>query len=143
MPNHNLELLNSLYQAASMGTSSINAILPKVDNTKLKDELKKQLDTYHTECCDIREYIYSEKAEPKDVSSLAKAYADAGIFVSTMVNSTPSHIAEMMIEGTNMGIIDIRKSMNNSTSASSEIKQKAEKMLKTEEKYIENLKEYL
>lgn len=45
MPNQN-KLFDALYQNAEMGTSSIKQIFPKVSDTKLKNELRKQLANY-------------------------------------------------------------------------------------------------
>ena len=143
MPNNNLRLLNTLYQTATMGTSSINHILDKIDNTSFRQELKDQLEMYHDECHELREDIYAEHAEPKDVSAMVKACADMGITFHILMDDTPSNIAKMIIQGTNMGIISIREALNEASSASPEIKRKAEKMMKAEQKYIERIKPYL
>ena len=143
MQNQDLELLNSLYKNASMGTTSINTILPKVEDPQLKGELQAQLNNYSTECQDLKQKIQMQNEEPKEIGNLSKFYADAGIMMSTMMNSAPSHIAEMMIQGTNMGVIEITKNLNADKNITPEIKSQAEDMLKKEQQYIDKLKAYL
>lgn len=143
MPNQNIDILNSIYKNASMGTQAIQKVLPKVKNPKMKQELKCQRNHYHSICQDIRTQIYDLNAEPQDINSMIKLYSDAGIAVSIFINSTPSHIAELMIQGTTMGIIDIIKAMNCYQDINPELKKQAEKILKREQEYIDNLKVYL
>lgn len=143
MTNEDLDLLNSLYKNATMATSSINTILPKVESPKLKSELQAQLNNYSTECQDLRSKIYAANDEPDKINLLTKTYADAGILMSTMMNSSPSHIAEMMIQGTNMGVIEISKALNSDKNILPELKMQAETMLRKEQQYIDKLKAYL
>ena len=143
MQNQETKLLSSLYKNASMGTSSINTILSKVKNPKLKGELIAQLKNYSTEATSLKKMITEKNGEPRDINLLTKTYADAGIMVSTMMNSTPSHIAEMMIQGTNMGVIEITKALNADKEVDPQLKQHAEDMLQKEQLYTNKLKTYL
>ena len=48
----------------------------------------------------------AEHKEAKDASVFTKMSAKVGSVMNTMMDSTPSHIAEMVIEGSTMGITD-------------------------------------
>ncbi len=143
MANQNTELLNELYKASSMGTSSINKILPKVKNPKLKKDLKAQLDTYHDSCQRLRSQIYQNNSEPQDINAVAKIMADMGITFNTAVDTSPTKIAELMINGTNMGIIAVQKALNSCPNADDNLKKQTQDMLSAEQKYIDILKNYL
>lgn len=143
MPNQNIDILNSIYKNASMGTSAISKVLPKVNNPKMKQELKNQRNNYHTICQDVRNQIYDLNSEPQTISPVSKVYADLGITASTLTNNSPTHIAEMMIQGTNMGIIEIVKAINSYDSITPEMKNQADSILKREQQYIDNLKAFL
>lgn len=143
MPSQNIDILNSIYKNASMGTSAISKVLPKVNNPKMKQELKNQRNNYHTICQDVRNQIYELNSEPKAINPISKAYADIGIAASTLTNNSSNHIAEMMIQGTNMGIIEIVKAVNSYENITPELKSQADSILKREQQYIDNLKAFL
>ncbi|MEG0614879.1 MAG: hypothetical protein RR540_03910 [Oscillospiraceae bacterium] len=143
MPKQNIDLLNSLYKTAAMGTFTIQSILPKVENPNLREELSAQLDNYHTETKALKEQIFNEKGVPEDIGNFTKFYADLEISVSTMKDCSPSHIAEMIIKGSNMGILDVQKNLNACSNPPPDVKKKANAMLKQEQEYINKMKSYL
>jgi len=143
MKNKNLELLNSLYQNTSMGISALSTVIPKTKDIKLKSELQSQLDNYHNQSEIIRKILFSQSTEPKDINPISKKAADAGIAVSTLANKSTGHIAEMMIQGTTMGVIDINKLLNQSQSLDNTVLKQAQDILAAEQQYIDKLKLYL
>jgi len=143
MKNKNLELLNSLYQNTSMGISALTAIIPKTKDVKLKGELQAQLNNYHNQSEQIRQEIYANNAEPEDISEITKTTANIGITMSTLANKSSSKIAEMMIQGTNLGVIDINKLLNQYQSVEENVKNHANTILTSEQQYIDKLKSYL
>jgi hypothetical protein len=52
--------------------------------------------------------------------------------LNTLVNKTPSHISEMLIQGSTMGIIDISKKIKEYTNVDKEIHDLANKLLQLE-----------
>ena len=143
MPDQELKLLNSLYKNASMGTSTIKTILPKVKNPQLCQELETQLDNYQESCRSLQEHLAPEDIKSDVIKKLTQTYTDTSVMLSTMMDSSASHIAEMMIQGTNMGVIEITKALNSDKNAPSSLKSQAESMLKKEQRYIDKLKYYL
>lgn len=143
MKNKNLELLNSLYQNTSMAISALSVIIPKTKDTKLKGELQAQLDNYHNQSEQIRKDIYALNSEPEDISMMAKKTSDLSITMSTLTNKSTGHIAEMMIQGTNMGVIDINKLLNQTQSIDENVKTQAQNILSSEQQYIDRLKSFL
>jgi len=142
MKNKNLEILNSLFQNTTMAISSLSAIIPKTKDAKLKGELQAQFDKYHQQNEEIRKQIYAQNAEPRDISMLTKKSVNLNIGMSTLTNKSSGHIAEMMIQGTNMGVIDINKLLNQAT-VDENIKHQAENILSSEQQYIDKLKSFL
>ncbi len=143
MKNKNVEILNSLYQNTSMGITALEKIIPKVKDKSLKGELQAQLKNYNKQNERIIQAIYSYDATPKDINSYAKTSADIGISMNTMLSTSPGHIAKMMIQGTDMGIIDINKTLNEYTGIEQNVINQAKDMLTDEQKYIDKLKKYL
>ncbi|MFA5657858.1 MAG: DUF2383 domain-containing protein [Oscillospiraceae bacterium] len=143
MKNKNLELLNDLYQNTSMGISTLSTIIPRTNDEKLKGELQAQLKIYNDENQKITDKLYAMNEKPEDISRFTKTYADMSIALSTAVNHSTSHIAEMMIQGTDMGIIQMNRTLNNNYDVDTQIKSQAEKLLKAQQAYIDKLKTFL
>ena len=137
------DLLTSLYKNASMGTSSIAAILPRVQNPQLCQELEAQLDRYQESCRTLRQKLPKDKNFTGLHQKTSEFYAKSSIRLSTLLDSSSSHVAELMIQGTNMGVIEISKALNTDKDAPPKLKEDAAAMLKREQQYIDKLKYYL
>ena len=67
----------------------------------------------------------------------------AGIALNCAKDSSSEHIAEMLVQGTNMGIIKINQAINRTSQSNSRFVEEAKIQLKKEQHYIDNLKKYL
>lgn len=65
------------------------------------------------------------------------------INMQTMTDNSASHIAEMLIIGSNMGIINAVKNMKKYSDAEPTILKLMERLLKFEENNVQQLKEFL
>ena len=103
------EFLCELYKNMKMGSDSIINLMPKVDGKELRQELTAELNRYEELSKEIAKEIYNGGEEPKEENILAKLGAKMGMAMNTMMDSTDSHIAQMMIEGATMGITENTK----------------------------------
>jgi predicted methyltransferase len=141
--NENIEMLNYVYQNAEMGKTTIEQILKEVNFLEFRDVLKEQLRDYQyvVNKCDT---ILSEEGKlPKGVDVMPKIMSYFKIKFDTLKDDTPSHIAEMMINGSTMGITDITKNLNRYNNINNETKDLASRLLKIEQDNIDVLKSYL
>jgi len=137
------DLLNAIYKNARMATLAIDKIQDKFENKSLQTLIKKQNSKYEdiTHRC---EKIASENNYPlNDVNGMLKMMSTSSINVKTFVDNSTSHIAEMMIQGTNMGIIEIIKKTGEFKSASPEVSKLARDLQTAEEEFVDSLKTYL
>lgn len=141
--DQNIEMLNYIYQNSDMGIISINQILKNIDDKEFKEILKEQLDDYNSIAKSSKELLREKGREEKDINMMNKIESYVSIKMSTMKDNTSSHLAEMMIKGSNMGIIDITKNLNKYNNIESSTKKLARNLLNIEEKNIEKLKPYL
>ena len=110
--NANIRLLSELYKNMKMGADSIVNISPKVGEGDLRDELARELDTYEGFSKKIGMLIYELGNEPREENPLSKFASKMGIAMNTLTDTSESHIAELMIEGANMGITENTKLLN-------------------------------
>lgn len=143
MDKDNLLILDELNKGCSMGIESLQAIEEKVSNKAFKRllfNLIKKYEEMSTEINELHEIETDEEA--KDNSTLSKAFSWGGIQMRTITDSTDSHLAELTMQGLNMGIIEGRKFLNNY-----DIDKRLLKILReyvdVQEEYVEEFKEYL
>lgn len=141
----NLELLNYIYQNAQMGIESLKELIEISEDTNFKKVMEKQLQ-YYKDAFEEAGYLIGEVHEiPKGIGVMQNISTSTMIKAKTLTNKTPSHIAEMLIQGTTMGIIELRKHLNHYTE--NEVDKRslelARKLMDNEEQHIEELKKYL
>ena len=74
---------------------------------------------------------------------LSKMMGNAMMKMKNMVDSSTSKLAEMVFQGSNMGITTLTKQINDYTGEDQEVKDFAEKQLHKEEQFAESMKKYL
>ena len=109
-----VNVLDELNKGACMGMDAINFVIDKVKDEELKDELKIQYNNYKKISKKINKLYpeYSDK-KPHETSAMNKVMTYYGIEMRLMSDSSSSHIAELLMQGTNMGIIEGRRLLNN------------------------------
>ena len=107
--NETAELLDRMYKNVKMGAESIVTLMPKVKDEGLRTEMTKELSKLEGFSSQIGKMLYAEGKTPKEENIVTKFSSKMGINMNTMLDSTSSHIAEMMMEGYTMGITDMTK----------------------------------
>ena len=139
----NINALDEIHKGSCMGMDAIHFILEKVEDESFKDILEKQYQTYQNINKDI-EKIYPKynEGKPHSTSAMTKAMTYSGIEMKTMSDTSNSKIAELLVQGTNMGIIEGRKILNNKK-VDNEVEHLIDRYVGMQEKYLEVLKKYL
>ena len=90
------------------------------------------------------EKIYQKynEGKPHSTGAMTKAMTYSGIEMKTMNDTSNSKIAELLIQGTNMGIIEGRRILNNKK-VDQEVEHLVDRYVGMQEKYLEVLKKYL
>ena len=141
----NAQMLDKMYKNVKMGSDSMVNILSKVKDSGLKQELTNQLDQYEKYSKQVAGMIYDEGGTPKEENILTKAGSKIGIEMNTMMDSTPSHLAEMVIEGATMGMTDMTKTIREyeNKNCSEGAMKLAKEIAHFEDKSVDALKKYL
>lgn len=144
MEEKNLKILKEIHKATKMGMDSISFVAEKLDDNKLKDNLSFQY-TQYGQVMDRVNKLYENYGEiPEDKNVMNTIMGWTGVQMNTMADKSLSHIAEIMIEGTTMGIIEGRKLMNNDADqASKDVKDLLNNFVIFQENNVEQLKKFL
>lgn len=141
--NKNAQLLNFIYQNSGMGVITTDQILGSVDNRRLKSQIKAQHREYSSINKEAKKLLNKNGYGAKGVSSVQKLSAGMMIKMKTYKDNSPSHIAEMMIQGSNMGIIDANKKLHEYKGAERDVRGLMCRLLRFEENNVQRLKEFL
>ena len=139
-----------MYKNMKMGESAILDLMPKVHSETLRGDMVAHLEGYQSFAERAKALLDAEHKEAKDANLFAKASSKMGIAMNTMMDSTASHIAEMLIEGSTMGITDqmriiheLERTGENGDRQMEETLCLAKEIVSFEEKNVEKMKEYL
>ena len=140
---YNLKAINDIYKNAHIALQSISDLLPSVEDENLLAELKEEYDGYEKIIGKISSFMAENNVEPKDINPFKKAMLWSSIKMKTFFNNSTNQIAEMMINGTVMGINELVAMQNESSNLIDEVKSLLDELTALEEKYEQNLKKFL
>jgi uncharacterized protein (DUF305 family) len=141
--NRDSEFLTKIYQNAKMGYDSISYVSEKTDDAKMKDALLAQHSQYMDIASKATQLLSDEDEIPKDKGVMAQACLWSGVQMNTAADKSPDHIAEMMMQGNMMGVIDLSRELRRYSDAKPEVIKLGETLIETEENNIQKMKEFL
>ena len=136
-------ILNEINKGIKMGMDSISSIAEKVTDDQLKDDLQSEYNQYNEILNDVNAELGKYEEFPKELNPAQKMMGWFDIQMSTLTDNSDSKIAEMLIKGTNMGIIEGVKLLNNNPETTPEIKNILTNFIQFQENNVERLKKYL
>lgn len=144
MENQNLNILDEVNKGATMGMNAISYVSEKVTDNNFKNVL----DTEYNKYKDISNRVndlyanYSSK-EPHETNAMTKMMTWYGIQMKTMNDDSNSKISELLMQGTNMGIIEGRRLLNQNQNVATDVKNILNDFVVMQEDSVETLKKYL
>lgn len=141
--NENINALDEIHKGTCMGMDAIHFIIDKIEDKEFKDILDKQHESYKKINEEI-EQIYPKYNDdkPHETSAMNKIMTFYGIEMKTFMDESNSKLAELLVQGTNMGIIEGRRILNNKK-VNEEVEKIVDKYVTMQEKYLDDLKRYL
>lgn len=140
---NNIKILDELNKGCCMGSDAVKIILEKIEGKEFKKVCEDLLEEYE----DLEEKVnkvydkYSDN-DPDETNAMNKAMTWYGIQIRTIADDSATKLAEMLLQGLNMGIIDGKKLLNHE-----DVDKKVTGLIKEyvdmQEKYVEKIKEFL
>ncbi len=138
-----IKLLRECDAGIKMGVASIDDVLDyvhdetlrkcltdcKTQHEKLKTEIQTLLDKYHD--------------EGKEPNPMAKSMSWMKTNVKLVMNESDGTIADLMTDGCNMGVKSLNKYLNQYEAADEKTKDITKRLIKLEEKLIEDIRDFL
>ena len=105
------EVLAEIYRNAQLALESISDILPAAeDDPTIKAELSRQHEEYEKFSARAAMLARDMGIELKEPNPMKKAMMWGSIKMNTLTDNSRSHIADMMVQGTVMGVTSLRTS---------------------------------
>ena len=138
-----MKIFREIVRNTEMGIQSISNLMPYVEEEDFKKLILSQQETlrefYDKAICQLT----CEEQEQAKSGFFEKTMLKAGVSMNTMFNDSLSHIADMLIDGYNMGINSVQKCVNELKKDGTEMPSIASEILSFYEDCITDLREYL
>lgn len=106
------EILAEIYRNCQLALESISDILPEIEDEEIKAEILRQHEEYEKICGRAACLARDKALELKEPNPMKKAMMWGSIKMNTLTDNSRAHIAEMMIQGTVMGITSLKTSLS-------------------------------
>lgn len=144
MENQNLNILDEVNKGATMGMDAISYVSEKVKDNDFKQVLDAEYNKYQNISDRVNDLYsnYSSK-EPHETNTMNKMMTWYGVQMKTMMDDTTSKLSELLMQGTNMGIIEGRRLINQNNNIAPDVKNILHDFVTMQEDSVETLKKYL
>ena len=129
---NDIDMLKCIAQNAEMGCQGVTAVRKRIDNKAVDDLLLTQ-----------GQMLRNRGESVHHISPVAKTMTRLSAQMDLRRDSTPSHVAEMMIKGSTMGVNKLVHNLREYDRADSSVTLLAKKLLDTEEEHIRELRAFV
>ena len=140
-----IEVLSEIYRNTQLALESISDILPAAENCpSVKAELLRQHEEYERFSAKAAMLASDLGSELKEPNPMKKMMMWGSIKMSTLTDDSREHIADMMLQGTVMGISALRTSASDLPEEGNEkIAELLREIISAEEEFEKKWKEML
>ena len=143
MKSQEATVYREIQRNAEMAMKAIDTISGKVYDDDLALQISRQSLKYAELYNEASKQLMEGKAERYQSNALTDAMLKTGIHYNTMLNTSTGHIAEMMIKGSNNGILEMEKVLKHNENAGERPTALAKQLIDFEQNNIRRLKDYL
>lgn len=138
-----VKLLKECDAGVKMAVSSIDEVLEKVCDHKMKDILQQSKEHHKKLEKQIHSLLAQCGEQDKEPNPMAKGMSWMKTNIKLGMDHSDKTVADLIIDGCNMGVKSLYKYMNQYKQAETKPKEICKELIKIEEKLCGELKEYL
>ena len=110
--NETVQLLQDVARNARTGQDAVEHLMQKTAAGAMRDELNREKEDYAVTRRQSEQALVNAGGKAEPVGPLAKAGMWAGLEMETLADRSNAHIAEIVIQGATMGVIEMTKALN-------------------------------
>ena len=137
------EVLAEIYRNCQLALQSISNILPEAEDEEIRKEMQSEHEGYEKISGKASVIAKNRGIELKEPNPMKKMMMWGSIKMNTLTDGSRAHIAEMMIQGTVMGITSLKTTESKAECTDEEICELLREFIALEEKYEKRLKSFL
>lgn len=141
--NDNIGLLEAIAENTEMGKNTLAQLLDMTADASLSAELERQQQGYRSLNRRAHAAMSEYGGQVHGQSAWAKINTHMGICMETFKDKSTPKLAEMLIEGSNQGIMDCVKSRAEFPDAEVSVMRLSEELEQFQQANVENLKQFL
>lgn len=138
-----IRLLRECDAGIKMGISAIDDVMKYVKNDELKKILQKGMSDNEDLKNELQELLIDYHDDGKEPNAMAKGMSWMKTNVKLAVDESDNVIADLIIDGCNMGVKSLYKYLNQYKAADEKSKKLTKKLIKIEEDLSVNLRKFL
>ena len=139
----NIEILNEVHKGAKMGMESIGTIADKTEDVNLKKVLTSQYKEYKKIYDNSEILLAKHDGTPEDIPHMQNVMTWMGIQMNTITDTSNNKLADLMIQGINMGIIKGNEILNHEKDMPNETKKLVTDYVALQERNLDEMKKWL
>ena len=110
--NETVQLLQDVVRNARTGQDAVEHLMQKTEEGRMREELIREKEDYAVTRRESEQALVNAGGRAEPVGPLAKAGMWAGLEMETLADRSDAHIAEIVIQGAIMGVIEMTKALN-------------------------------
>ena len=136
-------LLDNIYRNAEMGRDGLYYVIRRTDDPAFRKAVETQLMEYQSIMDEAEEKLRQQGETPTSSSPMSRAMVRMTAAGKTSRDNSPAALADMLIQGSTMGVTKLLRQMRAHESRSEDGLALADRLRETEENNIRQMKQYL
>lgn len=141
--NDTIELLKECNAGIKMGITSIDEVLPDVEDNEFKSKLEKCMKEHQKLEDETKQILNDYDDSGKEPNSMAKSMSWMKTNFKMMVAPSDKTISDLITDGCNMGVKSLNKYLNQYEAAEEKVKDITKRLINLEEKLAIDIRKYL
>ncbi len=141
--NETVQLLQDVVRNARTGRDAVEQLMKKTAEGSMREELSREKEEYDVVRREGERALKDAGGSAEPVGPLSKAGMWVGLEMETLADRSDSHIAEIVIQGATMGVIEMTRSLNTYDGADPEARGLASRFVVRQNEAIDRQKGFL
>ena len=139
MTEQDKELLESIYQTAGLGRDILGKLIKTCEDSNFRFAMATEFAEYQAIIDDAKAFAEKngQNLEPQKRKTKNTVYG--ALKLNLMIDKTSSHLAEMLVQGSTMGVIEMKRKLKENADANEELTALGERLVKTEQNNIHSM----
>lgn len=141
--NPTQKLLQAIEENGRMGVEACDQLLNRTADNEMRQELILERQSYFDAMRDAQNLLLMQGVVPRHTGPAARAGLWMGMQINTLADRSAAHIADIVIQGATMGVVELTKARNSNPDADAQAQGIASFLITKQQEAIDRLKRFL